>query len=661
MSTAYEKSRKKVVNMGTIDLSRLEWSLRGWRPNFCAQAQGIDTFAGAEVGPFKAYVPGSVQRALLEAGVIPDWRVGVNSRACEWVEHRQWQFTTEIPAGTVPPGETAWLEAQGLDYAGWIYVDSHQAGYFEGTLLPHRFDLTPWLSDGKAHRLHILFEEPPPEQGQCGYTSRSRYFKPRYNYSWDWCPRIVPIGVWDTLVLRTGVTASFELTALRTQLDDDNSTGTLDVVISFSGDPTACQVGVVLRDGSNVLAMHSDKLNCGENRLELQRLTVKPWWPNLHGEPTTYTVECYATDGNGNTLWRESRTVGFRRIDWQPCEGAPEGAEPWVCVVNDKPIFLQGANWVPPLDLYADATEEDYCRLIELYRDMGANVLRVWGGGILEKEIFYTLCDQAGILVWQEFPLSSSGLENYPPEDPCAIETVKTIAASYIRRRAHHPSLLLWCGGNELTSKPPAVVPIDSSHPCIAALRDAVHQLDPGRRFIPTSPSGPRFCADATDYGKGIHHDIHGPWGMGQFANMDEWRSYWAGDDSLFRSEVGMPAAVDEELLRQYAGSVPIWPPETEYWQHTAQWWGQWARYRGVLENLSEKEAIQKYIELTQRDQAEAYEIAARACKNRFPRCGGFIIWMGHDLFPCPANNNVIDFARRPKPAYYALQRVFRE
>ncbi len=647
--------------MGVFDLSALQWWLRGWRPKYCRMVNGIDTFAGAELGPVPARVPGSVQNALRDAGVIPDWRIGLNSRLCEWIEHREWQFSTEIPAGWVHNGEKVLLDAHGLDYSGSVYVDGREVGTFQGTLLPHRFDLTPWLTDGAAHRLHILFDEPPPEQGQCGYTSESRFFKPRYPYSWDWCPRVVPIGVWDKLLLRTGPHTLFDTVSLRTSLHQDNCHGNVDAIINCNDDFSEGSARLILRDHEDILTETKAALTQGHNHLHLHNVPVQAWFPNLSGKPHTYTLECVVEDRNGKTVWQDTRTIGFRRIEWRPCEGAPAHALPWVCVVNDMPVFLQGANWVPPLDTYADATEDDYRQLITLYQDMGANVLRVWGGGILEKEVFYDLCDQAGILVWQEFPLSSSGIENYPPTDTKAIETLKTIATSYIQRRAHHPSLLLWCSGNELTTKPPEIVPIDDTHPCIAALRDIVNEKDPERRFIPTSPSGPLFYANPENYGKGLHHDIHGPWGMGQFPDKNAWRAYWEADDSLFRSEVGMPGAMDEQLLLHYAGDAPLWPPETEYWQHTAQWWGQWTRYREQLQALPERDALRTYVELTQRDQAEAYEIAARACKKRFPRCGGFIIWMGHDLFPCPANNNVIDFARHPKPAYHTLKHVFHQ
>ncbi|MBN1343710.1 MAG: hypothetical protein JXQ73_13565 [Phycisphaerae bacterium] len=655
--------------MSQFDLSSLDWMLLGWRPYQWVLGKSMETGGDlrAELGPIPARVPGSVQQALLDAGVIADWHVGVNSRACEWIEHRQWDFSAVLPAGTVPTGERVVLCARGLDYSGWVLVDAKKVARFEGALIPHRFDLTRELTDAKEHLLSIVFDEPPREQGQLGYTSRSRYFKPRYPYSWDWCPRVVPVGVWDSLSLEWGASVCVELASLRTTLAEGNRTGRVRLMLEVDALPAERgAIGTftaVVKDGAREIGRGSTAGRAGRFGLVLDGLSVDPWWPNGHGQAKTYTLEVEGRVGDGT--WRQTRTIGFKRIEWRPCDGAPADAEPWICVVNGKPIFLQGVNWVPPRVCYHDSTEAEYRRLIELYREMGCTLLRVWGGGILEKDVFYRLCDEAGLMVWQEFPLSSSGVDNWPPEDLEVIERLASICSSHIHRRGHHVSLLLWCGGNELLGGGPEGfgqdgVPVGYDHPCVAAMRNLVEREDPARRFLPTSASGPWEWGSADKFGTGLLHDVHGPWGFGQGANnMDEWREYWAKDDALFRSETGMPGAHSLEMMKRYAGDAELWPPTGEYWLHTASWWRQWDRLKDRSAGLSSEEALAEYVRVTQAEQAEAYEVAASACKARFPRCGGFLIWMGHDCFPCPANNSVIDFERQPKPAYFALKKVF--
>src|SRR5205807_5388249 len=133
----------------------------------------------------------------------------------------------------------------------------------------------------------------------------------------------------------------------------------------------------------------------------------------------------------GTELDREARPTGFRSIEWRPCQDAPPGADPWLCVVNGRPIFLQGVNFPPVLPNFADATREQYRRLLHTYADLGVNTLRVNGVGFLEKECFYDLCDELGLLVWQDVPLSSSGVDNCLPDDETVVIEVAAILVSY--------------------------------------------------------------------------------------------------------------------------------------------------------------------------------------------------------------------------------------
>ncbi len=649
--------------MSSHDLCALSWSLEGWRPFSWMLGKSMETggVLTADLGPYPVQWPGTVQKALREVGVLPDWQVGVNSRLCEWVEHRHWLAETTIPAGWVSPGSPVVLAAESLDYSGWILVDCVRVARFEcAALLPQRIDLSGALGDGLAHRLGIVFEEPPREQGQIGFTSASRHFKPRYNYSWDWCPRLVPIGVWGRLELLTDDSAEVCVRRVETAYDHERKSGS--VTVSFTGSVEVDSWQVRVLDGDS-------EIGCTEafgaqSKVTVNQMEVEAWWPNGLGEAKTYTVEITAFVEE-RRVFRETRRVGFREIAWRACEGAPADAEPWICIVNGTPVFLQGVNWTPLKTNYQDVSTADYEKRIRLYKDMGCTLLRVWGGAMLESETFYELCDEAGLLVWQEFPLSSSGVENTPPDATLVLDAMEAIARSYVRRRAHHPSLLLWCGGNELyygvsEVHPPCQHPIDREHPCIALLERIISEEDPGRRFVSASPSGPVDYALVTNYGQEIHHDVHGPWGQGREPDLDKWREYWKEDDALLRSEVGMPGAMDAVLITKYAGGMDCWPPEGEFWMHTAAWWTQWgASVKAVVAGLEGEAALRAYVEYTQGIQAEAYALAARTCKARFPRCGGFLLWMGHDCHPCPANNSIIDVEGNPKPAWEALRKAF--
>lgn len=645
----------------THDLSTLPWQLTGWHPYYWVGTFTSDTplTLYPDIPALPAQVPGSVQAALREAGLLPDWNLGVRSRECEWVENRHWSYETTLPAEWCNAPGRKLLHCAGLDYQGVVLVNGQRAGEFRGTHMPHEFDLTDLLAEGD-NRLVIVFTDNPRSLGQVQYTSQISEFKPRFNYIWDWVPRLVQVGLWDAITLE--VREGDALTALRAYTDYDAATGHASVTVEAHCDLATATGLEITVAGPRAEVAHVVVPVHEEISAEVVIPgVVEAWQPNGRGEQPLYLLRCRLLGPDRVILDEQSELVGFRQIEWKQCQDAPEGAAPWICCVNGQALFLQGANWVPIRPNFADVTEEDYRQRLTLYRDLGFNLLRIWGGAILERECFYRLCDELGILVWQEFPMSSSGLDNWPPEDPAVIAAMSEVAASYLDRRQHHPSLLLWCGGNELQggldgTKTGIGKPIDATHPMMVALGEVVRRMDPTRRFLPTSSTGPRFTADE-EFGQGLHHDVHGPWNWA--GDLQGWKDYWDGDDSLFRSETGMPGAQDADLTRQYADGLELPADRSNpFWMHTGGWWVQWEDY---LREGGDPESLDAYVAWSQARQAEALAYAAAATKRRFPGVGGFMLWMGHDCYPCPANTAIIDYLGRPKPAALALAEVFRE
>jgi beta-mannosidase len=645
----------------TYDLSQLDWQLAGFVPEQWRFDKLGDIAASAfsDIPAIPAIVPGSVQASLREADIIPDWNAGLDARQCEWVENRQWVYQVKLPAKWLKDSGQVRLRCAGLDYRGWIYVNGHEVDAFRGSFIPYTFDLTPHLR-ARNNLLQIIFDLPPRWLGQFGYTSRMTEWKPRFNYTWDWTSRLVQIGIWDAITLEAIDGAEVGSLRCTTEVDAATGLGSARVDGVMRG-AVECMVEVTVEGSAGVIRAESRPIDDSPFVISLEQLPVEPWQPNGLGSQPLYTVRCRLLGADGRIHDEQVRTVGFKHVEWRPCEGAPVGADPWICVVNGQPIFLQGVNWTPIRPNFADVPEAEYRKRMELYRDLGCNLLRVWGGAYLEKECFYRICDELGLLVWQEFPLSSSGVDNWPPEGERSISEMADIATSYIKRRQHHVSLLLWCGGNELQggldgSKTGVGKPIGVSHPLIAKLAQVVAEMDPYRRFLPTSSSGPRFGARAADFGKGLHWDVHGPWKLP--GTMAEWVTYWAGDDALFRSETGAPGASPAEIIRRSKGGLTEMPgtADNPLWRRTS-WWIEWPIF--VEEQGREPASLEEFVAWSQARQAEALTIAARACKARFPRCGGFIIWMGHDSFPCTANTAIVDFDGNPKPAALALREVF--
>jgi beta-mannosidase len=660
IASASHASENSIMARSTLDLSTLHWTLTGTVPD--AWRLGLSMELGlkitADISPVPARVPGSVQAALRDAGVIPDWRVGLNSRLCEWVEHRHWLLQTTLPAAWCDRPGRKIIVAKGLDYQGHVIIAGKIVGDFQGSFVPHHFDLTDALAPGD-NVITIAFTNVPPYMGQVGFTSKITQWKERFNYSWDWTPRLVQIGVWDAITLEVDTGDRIEEWSAYTTFSAAQNVGQVHLRASLK--TSACKtVRVTLADESNKTIYQHDLPADQHLSLVTPSMQVQRWNVRGAGPQTLYRLSLQLLDQENKILDESIKRLGFREITWQPCDNSPAGAEPWICVINNQPTFLRGFNWVPLLPNFADATEAQYRAMLATYHDIGTNVLRVWGGAMLEKEIFYNLCDELGILVWQEFPLSSSGVDNWPPEDPVAIREMNHIARSYITRRQHHASLLLWCGGNELQgsldgSKTGMGKPVDVTHPMMAMMAWTVAALDPSRRFLPTSSTGPRFMADEKDFGKGLHHDVHGPWNHP--GDLASWERYWNNDDALFRSESGMPGASPADLLQQFGGSLAM-PASADnpWWNHISSWWIQWDTFKQEGGDLT---SLHAFVTWSQQRQATFLTAAAGATQRRFPGVGGFIGWMGHDCYPCPANTSVIDCNARLKPAGVALRKLW--
>ncbi|MHB0998836.1 MAG: glycoside hydrolase family 2 protein [Armatimonadota bacterium] len=641
-----------------FDLSQLNWKLSGWTPYIWRLNQTIEIgeTPSSEIAPIPAKVPGSVQEALKQVGRIPDWNIGLNWFDCEWVENRHWIYEAVLPKEWFGQEKEYRLHCEGLDYAGWIVMNGKIIAEFCGTHTPYDFDLTPHLAEDRSV-LQIIFKEAPRWLGQAGFTSQITEWKPRFYYTWDWSVRLMQIGIWNDIYIEATDCQEIKDFKCLTDAQASDSTGSLKVEgRAIASDAAKVKVALA-KDGKTVKEETMPATQFTAVGIAWSGIPIELWWPNLHGDQPLYDVTVTFLDQGGDEIDKIYRRVGFKEMIWVQNEDAPEGADPWICVVNGKPIFLQGINWTPIKPNFADVSDEDYKKRIDLYKELGLNIFRVWGGAMLEKEVFYNLCDEAGIMVWQEFPLSSSGIDNYPPVEPKAIDEMAAIAKTYIDRRQYHVSLSIWCGGNELIN--PNWVPVDSTHPMLNKLKQVVEEHDPTRRYLPTSPSGPSFSADAAKYGQGQHWDVHGPWNL--WGDMNDWKEFWAKDDSLFRSETGCPGASSAEIINSRKGDCDPMPvsKDNPMWRIPTIWWVEGDKFAAEMGH--EAQTLEEYVEWSQKRQLDALSIAVKATKDRFPKCGGIIIWMGHDCFPCMANTSIVDINGDPKPAALALGEIFRE
>lgn len=648
----------------SYNLSQLTWTVAGYTPylwlferlygGMGEENKCIDQAA------VPAKVPGSVQGALRDAGILPDWNIGMNYRAYEWVENRHWIFRTELPDEWLGEKKAFRLECLGLDFCGWVYLNNQEVGAFRGTHITHSFDLTGHIRPTN-NVLEIIFDLPPRWLGQFGYTSRMTEWKTRFNYTWDWAPRLVQVGIWDDISLIAVDESEFSEVRILTDANLNREQGILEIRGEVKGAFDG-KVEVTLTHAGQLLRRQIIDVKVFDSGLRWDDLEVEFWWPNLEGGQSLYELTLRLINLQGQELDRIDRRVGFKHVDWIACEDAPEGADPWQCVINGRAVFLQGVNFPPLAVNFADLTRADYENRLQMYQELGLNLFRINACQFLERHWFYDLCDELGLMIWQEFPLTSSGLENWPPEDVTSIEAMAEIATSYIKRRRHHACLLLWGGGNELQGdlsgkKSGMGLPCSPDHPMLKRLREVTEALDPQHRFVHTSPSGPRAGVNPVDFGNGLHWDVHG--GGAMMTELIKACEYWASDDALFRSEIYCPGASSAEILHKYAGEFEVFPASTDnpYWTRLTTWWNDWQKMIKIHGRTPDD--LDEYITWSQKYQAEMLSGEMAACKARFPRCGGVLMWSGHDTFPLTINTSLIDFDGNFKPAARAVAQVW--
>jgi beta-mannosidase len=678
-----------------IDLSMLSWRFgRVERQPFGPQPVD-DRASVAEWLP--ALVPGDVRADLIAAGRIPPVETPEGIAAGAWVDDYDWWYRTELSGG-LAVDEIAVLEADGIDYLSAIWLDGQRLATHAGMFSRQSIVLSPWINaTGSAPReLAIrvwgqgaLLKLPNPSRRRVGWlvskiSPGTEYFpdrmatpKAQFSFGWDFAPRLLSTGIWDDI--RLVLTRGAYIEDLWVQAEPVLGRGGAEERrCGGEGETARARFAVRLRVRRWLAAALRAEVTIAPEGfsapskqatldldLSLDLSSARLWWPWDQGEPNLYRVTVRLLDDTG-VLDEASQVVGVRSV----ARAVFSDGGKWRWLINGRPVFLRGANWVPADVLPGRATEADYARLLGMARDAGINFLRVWGGGLREKRAFWDTCDRLGIMAWQEFPLACAFLDHYP-RDRAYLDTLAAEARGTVRALRNHPSLIAWCGGNEISPRRERL-PLET-------LAGVLVEEDPVRPWIPASP-----CDGDLHHWQVWHGfapwtdlaDLHAPF-MSEFGMQ-------ALPDAATVTEIfptGAPTSLSDprwverkaqiEKLRHYAG--PDADPAT----------GSGRDLAGV-------------IAATQRAQATALQVGIESCRLRretlsgcaapredpltaetqrtrrrflrflrpprlcgeHPRCGGVAFWQLNE--PSPAVSwAVIDRAGRPKAAYEMLRRAY--
>lgn len=621
-----------------IRLDGEDWQLRGCLGGSWRWYVGPER-AWDEPGWLPARVPGSVTDDLWQAGEVPSPYFERNSLLLEWVPGRYWIYRRWLDVPALATGERATLVFEGVDYSATVVVDGKVLGEHEGMFAPFEVDATDAMASGGRHLVAVVVHPAPPSEPQVGDTAKVRVHKPRMNYGHDFCPRLVHVGIWQ------GVTLHLGRRPWRAQ-----------PVVAYDGDRLRGEGRVHVAGAKRLMLLDEDgsPLTVAHGP-DLSLTTPELWWPNGLGP-----ARCYRLRAENEDQSHDFR-VGFRRLEMVANPGGPPGARPYTVVVNGRPIFLKGWNWAPVDALYGVPRPAKLAHLLGLAAASGANCLRAWGGGLLETPAFYDLCDRLGLLVWQEFSLSSSGQGSVPSEDPGYLAVMAAEAPVIIAERRHHPSLLLWCGGNELASSVPGRddLPLDESSPVLGLLAGAVAENDPGRPWLPTSPSGPRFLnrLDIIEADPEGEHDVHGPW---EHQGLAEHNVLYDAGTCLLHSEVGVEGMTNRPSLEALLAPKHRWPADRSnpFYEHLGAWWDNaplvQCCFGGRLDDLD------RLRRASQQLQYDGLRYAVESRLRKAPRTSGVFPWQLNESYPNAWCTASVDYYGAPKPAYYGVRRAYR-
>ena len=609
-------------------------------------------------------VPGTVRTALLEAGKIPDPYFGYDNEKSLWTEQKEWWFYKkfDVPAGL--HGKYIELEFAGILFMGECWVNGQKAGELKGMLNPRSFDVSPLLKYGHENTIAVRLEAPPDawsstmKDNLTWFTSRDQLYSIAQSmYGWDWGPHGVNIGIWQPVKLRVTGAVRINQPYIRTTIPSaKEAVCRIQMELqNLSDKPVQTELSGSLinkqtkREAGNF--KQQVQLDPGERRIVSLELTVKKpelWWPNGMGVQNLYLLNARATVNNSESD-KSSVQFGIRELKLVNNENTEEfvkqmkqqegvgniysmgkavGSYPWTFQINGKKLFIKGGSWVP-CDQLLRLDHGRYERLLKLFKDGNFNLIRIWGGGLYETDDFYDLCDEYGILNWQEF-LSNRNFSNIDRKN--FLEG----AESAILRIRNHPSLTFWCGGNEFD-------PDDKgSKVVIDSLGALLNRLDPQREFHRASPY------------KGDDHY----WGV--WHGQQPYTAYRVVRP--FRSEAGINAPPVWENYQKFTPKNLIWPPDSIFIDYHGENNTNYMHLKKMLryaDEFGESDNMQALITKSQLYQALADAFDMEFCRSNKFRNSGFLVWQYNDIWPC-LSWSIVDWYGTPKPSYYFMKRAAR-
>jgi beta-mannosidase len=596
----------------------------------------------------QARVPGCVHDDLLRHGAIADPFFRMDERECKWVDDCDWVYRCRFDWSAKEGCPKRVLRFEGLDTVCDVFLNGERIAQNDNMFLPLEVDVTALLRPQNELRIEFASAVRVANERRSRYLAqegidpslttfyeRSFVRKAQYMFGWDWGPRLVSCGIWKPVSL-----IEYESRVTDVCVRPRSVEGEWLVDVSWEGE----RVGTPKLEICRASEDHSFEIDDVGATIALK--SPRLWCPSDMGQPHLYTMKL---DFGGQVRHQRfgCRTVELVRKpdDW---------GESFEFVVNGNRVFCRGANWIPDHSFPALAVSRMDYGLSALQWNLHCHMLRVWGGGLYERDDFYECCDTHGIMVWQDFPFACA----YYPEDEAFVGSVEAEARANIRRLRNHPSLVLWCGNNECQQMHEQKWGGNMSPERFHGekifddlLPRILREEDPDRHYVHGSPSGKVEGRDCNMDGVGDSHYWEVWHGKG------DWRHY-EESTSRFCSEFGFASSPSLHTWSKTLDREADWAFDSEAVKWHDKTLKGYEKYISFIElHYPKVETLEDLVYYSQLNQRDAMRCAIEHYL-RSESCRGTLVWQANDCWPAQSWS-LLDSGGRVKPASDEVARLY--
>ena len=601
-----------------------------------------------------AVVPGTIHTDLLNNGIIEDPFYADNELKLVWINGCNWIYRTVFDFYETDGAKR--LVFEGLDTAAAINLNGDPLGFAGNMFLRHEFDVTGKLKK-KKNKLEIIFFSPviTAKSLEAKYGNlpvalnpeRVYLRKAQYSFGWDWGPSFPTSGIWRDVYIEEIPSVVIDRLRFDT-LDLSDKKAEVEVDFSLKGNVELIRI-VKIRLQHGAVAIEKELVVDRPEKIcsGMIVLNPSPWYPNGEGEQPLYKLRIELYQDNGKLICLEERKVGIRKLELRLEEG---GKPAFKFVINGKPVFARGFNWIPADSFLPRIEPDKYKTLLEMVKEANANMVRVWGGGVYEPDYFYELCDELGLMVWQDFMFACGA---YPEYDQF-LESVRKEIVDNVCRIQYHPSLAIWCGNNEnewiwYQSTKTSPVHLPGYNIYHRVIPEILGGIDPNRPYWPSSPFG--NDDDPNSQGTGNNH---------QWNIWSRWIDYneVSKDNSLFVTEFGLQGPANISTLNSVIPKKNRKTFDPVFEHHNKQIEGTERIFRFMASHLPVKSEWMDFNYLGQLNQALGLKKCIEHWRANMPLTSGTIIWQLNDCWPV-TSWAVVDSNLIPKMAYYFTKNAF--